>query len=93
MKELNEMDPVEKDNTKAPGGVPEAMRTATESSGPSVSNCNRLMDVREVMAACGISQSRAYTLIRDMNKELKAKGFYTIAGKVPRKFFNEKMYC
>lgn len=86
------VDPVESESGKAPGREPGAMRT-TESGGPSVSNYNRLMDVNEVMKACEISKSRAYKLIRDMNGELKARGFYIIAGKVPRKFFEEKMYC
>jgi hypothetical protein len=30
--------------------------------------------------------------MRELNKELKGKGFITIAGKVPYKFFSEKWY-
>ena len=34
----------------------------------------------------------AYKLIRQMNEELEAKGFITIAGRVSRKYYEEKFY-
>ncbi len=49
--------------------------------------------VSDVMALLGVSQSKAYKIIQDLNKELKDKGYITVAGKVPKKFFLEKFYC
>lgn len=46
--------------------------------------------VGEVQEALGISEGKAYAVIRDLNAQLKAKGYITIAGKVNRAFFEEK---
>jgi predicted DNA-binding transcriptional regulator AlpA len=54
---------------------------------------SRFMTAQDVADEIGISKSRAYILIRDLNKELAKKGYYTIAGKIPRKYFEEKLYC
>ncbi len=40
-----------------------------------------------------ISKSAAYKAIRKLNEELKVKGYFTISGKVPVKYFEEKFYC
>lgn len=40
----------------------------------------------------GISRQFAYKLIREMNQELAAKGYMTIAGRVSRKYYKEKFY-
>ena len=40
----------------------------------------------------GVSVPYAYKLIRQLNKELKATGCITIAGRIDRKFFHEKFY-
>lgn len=34
----------------------------------------------------------SYKLIRQLNEELKARGYITIAGRIDRKFFHEKLY-
>ncbi|MFU0824783.1 transcriptional regulator [Clostridium sp.] len=47
-------------------------------------------DVRRIL---GISASKAYVIIRQLNNELKEKGYIVVAGKVPKKFFMEKYYC
>lgn len=47
-------------------------------------------DVSEMLQ---ISKSASYKIIRGMNKELKGKGYVTISGRVPRKYFEEKFYC
>jgi hypothetical protein len=39
-----------------------------------------------------VSVAHAYRLIREMNAELKAKGFMTVAGRVSRQFYEEKFY-
>ena len=53
---------------------------------------NRFMDAAEVAEYMGISLSKAYKLIHAMNEELKAKGYITIAGKISRVYFEEKVY-
>ncbi|MFI3255131.1 MAG: DNA-binding protein [Eubacteriales bacterium] len=47
---------------------------------------------KEVAQLLQISQSHSYRLVREMNKELEAKGFMTIAGRVSRRYFSEKFY-
>jgi prophage antirepressor-like protein len=47
----------------------------------------------EVMKILEVSQSKAHQVIQDLNKELKGKGYITVAGRVPRKYFYEKFYC
>ena len=53
---------------------------------------NRFMRVEEVAAELGVSVSYAYKVIRRLNDELKAKGFVTIAGRVNRQYFNERVF-
>lgn len=50
------------------------------------------MRVNEVAEELGVSISYAYKLIRHLNEELKATGCITIAGRIDRKFFYEKLY-
>ncbi|WIV19728.1 DNA-binding protein [Paenibacillus polygoni] len=51
------------------------------------------MTASEVAAELGVSESFAYKVMREMNKELKQKGYFTISGKVDRKYFHEKFYA
>ncbi len=53
---------------------------------------NGFMTVTEVANALCISQSFAYKVIRQLNAEMKAKGFHTIAGRVSAQYFEEK-FC
>ena len=46
----------------------------------------------EVMEILGVSPSKAYETIRELNKELRARGFITVAGRIPLRYFNEKFY-
>ena len=46
----------------------------------------------EVARELGISKPYAYKLVREMNEELKQKGFITIPGRVSRRYFEEKFY-
>lgn len=50
------------------------------------------IQVDEVCKLLGVSRSKAYLLMRQLNEELKQKGYMTIAGKVSRKYFMEKFY-
>lgn len=51
-----------------------------------------LMNVKEVAKTLGISESRSYKLIQDLNEELKAKGYITLSGRISRYYFAEKAY-
>ena len=44
------------------------------------------MDVDDVCAILGVSKTYAYSLMREYNKELKAKGYIVVAGKISTKF-------
>lgn len=46
----------------------------------------------EVAEQLGISKPMAYKIIRKMNEELAKQGFITIAGKVSKQYFSEKIY-
>jgi sugar-specific transcriptional regulator TrmB len=50
------------------------------------------MDAQEVAEALGVSRSKAYVIIKQLNDELQKKGFLTVRGKVSRKFFQERTY-
>lgn len=39
-----------------------------------------------------VSIPYAYKLIRELNAELKARGFMTVTGRVSRQFYEEKFY-
>jgi len=45
------------------------------------------------MQILGIGQSKAYQIMRRINKELEAEGYETIAGRVSEARFREKFYC
>ncbi len=46
----------------------------------------------ELAELVGVSQSKAYSFIRDMNKELTKKGFLTVRGKVPAAYVRERFF-
>jgi Sugar-specific transcriptional regulator TrmB. len=48
--------------------------------------------VSEVSEMLGIKTSTAYQIIRKLNKELESKGYITIAGKISKRYFDEKIY-
>lgn len=52
----------------------------------------QFMEAKEVAEVMGVSLGKAYQLIRDMNRELAAGGYLTVAGKVPIAFFQKKYY-
>lgn len=47
---------------------------------------------QEIAAMLGISQGKAYKILREMNTQLHAKGYLTIPGKIPSEYFREKWY-
>ncbi len=48
------------------------------------------LDVTEVAELLGIGKSTAYGVIRELNAELIAKGYKTIAGKISTRYFFER---
>ena len=52
----------------------------------------QIMNVKDVMAVLEVSESKAYSILRELNSELKERGFITIPGKVPTAYFEEKVY-
>ena len=53
---------------------------------------NRFIRADDVAQELNVSKPYAYKLIRRLNEELKAKGFITIAGRVNRQYFYERLY-
>lgn len=53
---------------------------------------NKFIRVDEVAKELDVSKPYAYKLIRQLNDELKEKGFITIAGRVNRQYFHERLY-
>ena len=53
---------------------------------------NNFMRVRDVAEELGVSESYAYKIIRQLNKELEKKGIITISGRVSREYFNKRVY-
>lgn len=52
----------------------------------------QFITANEVAEVMGISRSKAYQIVRDLNKELKQMGYITVAGKCPVQFFKQKFY-
>ena len=46
----------------------------------------------EAAEMLGVLTGYAYKITRGLNEELKAKGYRTICGKVPTKYFEKKFY-
>ena len=49
----------------------------------------RVDDVANIL---GISKPKAYVIMRNLNDELKSRGYITVAGRVSAKYFAEKTY-
>ena len=54
-----------------------------------MTNYIRVDEVEEMM---GVSQAKAYKLIRQLNNELKEAGYITVPGRVSRRYFEERIY-
>ena len=48
--------------------------------------------VDKVMTDLQISRPLAYRLIKEWNSELSAMGYTTISGRIPRSFYEKKIY-
>jgi len=52
---------------------------------------NTFMRVDDVATELGISKSYAYKIVRRLNTELKSMGYLTVAGRINKKYFMEKV--
>lgn len=50
------------------------------------------LNAKDVAGIMDVSVSKAYQVIRTLNKELKEQGYLVVDGKVSKRFFNEKCY-
>lgn len=49
------------------------------------------MRVDDVAAELGVSKSYAYKIVQKLNAELKSMGYLTVAGRVNKRYFMEKV--
>ena len=52
---------------------------------------SRFITAKEIAEDCNISISKAYELIRKMNKEVEAMGKITLKGTINRHFYEKKI--
>lgn len=50
------------------------------------------LTAKEISEAMGVSESKAYGIIRELNRELRTEGYLTVSGKVPVAFFKKKYF-
>ena len=53
---------------------------------------NKFIRAEDVAQELNVSKPYAYKLIRQLNEELRAKGYITISGRVNRQYFYERLY-
>ena len=51
---------------------------------------SQFIDAKEIASTMDVSTSKAYEIIRELNSELKEKGYLVVRGKVSRAYFQEK---
>jgi len=51
-----------------------------------------LIGAAEIAQKLDVSKAFAYKVVRSLNEELKQRGYIVIAGKVSRRFFEERFY-
>ena len=52
---------------------------------------NSFIRVDDVARELGVSKSHAYKIVRKLNTELKDMGYMTVAGRISKKYFIEKV--
>ena len=52
----------------------------------------RMLGAEDVMVLLSVRKSSAYEVIRQLNEELRGKGYLTVRGKVPEKYLRERFY-
>lgn len=46
----------------------------------------------EVAATLGVAKETAYKIIKGLNDDLREKGYVTVSGRLPRRYWEEKFY-
>lgn len=54
--------------------------------------CRTFITVREIGEILEVSESKAYSIVKQLNQELSDKGYMIIPGRVSRKYFEERFY-
>lgn len=52
-----------------------------------MANYNYMMSADDVARELNCSKSHAYKLLKELNKELAAQGYITMAGKIPKAYW------
>lgn len=52
----------------------------------------QFISAEEIQVIMGVSRSKAYQIVRELNSELKDMGYITISGKCPIQYFKHKFY-
>ena len=52
----------------------------------------KMIGAKDVGDMLGVSESKAYAYIRDMNAELQHSGFMTVRGKVPLSYVEKRFF-
>lgn len=53
---------------------------------------NKFLGAEEVAKIMDVSPVTGYRIIKKLNDELKAQGYITVAGKISKRYFYEKVY-
>ena len=53
---------------------------------------SKFYSAKEVAKILDVSKASAYRIIKKLNEELEADGKIIIAGKISKRYFNEKVY-
>ena len=61
-------------------------------SGGNVLTEKMFLRAEEVAEVLDVSMQYAYKLMRELNTKLKKNGYFTIAGRIDRKYFYEQFY-
>ena len=60
---------------------------------PALNRENRVLYVEDIMEILGIGQTKAYQIIRRLNEEIEAAGYFKpIGGRVSEAYFRERFY-
>ncbi|BEO91509.1 hypothetical protein FNSP4_13170 [Fusobacterium nucleatum] len=51
----------------------------------------KMLDVNDVKSILKVSKPKAYEIIRNLNSELKDKGYLTVQGKIREDYLFERM--
>lgn len=52
----------------------------------------QVYNAKDLQELLGVSESKAYAYIRQMNAELQEKGFLTVRGKIPAAYVKERFF-